>query len=174
MRTDAPFLRIRPATDADLPLIREIAHRTWPHTFGNILSPEQIAYMLEWMYSLPALAEQVHGKGHCFLLAGTDGEELGYAGYEVHYRGNPVTRIHKLYVLPEAQGKGIGQALIDQVIHLANDAGDRRLHLNVNRDNPAVHFYERLGFAITGEEKIPIGNGYFMDDYIMELVLQPE
>lgn len=171
METSQPKIRIRPATVADLPLIRQIAHRTWPHTFGKILSPEQIDYMLEWMYSLPALEEQITVKSHRFLLAGTEEAELGYAGIEAGYGGDPVMRIHKLYVLPEAQGQGVGKALIEEIARIARAGGARKLHLNVNRDNPAVQFYQHLGFTVAGAEKIPIGNGFYMDDYIMERAL---
>ena len=160
------MLRIRPATPADHPLIRSIAHRTWPATFGHILSPEQIDYMLDWMYSLPALAAQAAG-GHTFLLLYRDGEALGYAGFELHHEP-AVAKLHKLYLLPAAQGSGGGRLLVEEVLHRCRAAGVARLRLHVNYQNPAVDFYAHLGFAITRRVDVEIGRGYRMEDFVME------
>lgn len=162
------MITIHEASRQDYPLIHRMAHQTWPHTFGNILSQAQIAYMLEWMYSVSSLQEQVEKKGHKFLLAKEDAEYLGYASYELNYKEQPVTKIHKLYVLPATQGKGIGKALIHKIQEIAVQHAQETLSLNVNRDNPAVQFYHRLGFAIVGEENISIGHGFLMEDYIMQ------
>jgi ribosomal protein S18 acetylase RimI-like enzyme len=43
------------------------------------------------------------------------------------------------------------------------------LELNVNRQNTAIGFYKKLGFKIIAEEDIPIGNGFFMNDYVMQI-----
>jgi ribosomal protein S18 acetylase RimI-like enzyme len=72
-------------------------------------------------------------------------------------------------VLPECQGTGAGKILMDEVIKRTADAGNKSLLLNVNRDNPALGFYKKKGFEIIKTEDIDIGNGYFMNDYVMEL-----
>lgn len=58
--------------------------------------------------------------------------------------------------------------IIDHVINDISSKDAASLGLNVNRYNKAKGFYERLGFNVIGEENIPIGNGYFMNDYVME------
>ncbi len=160
------------ATPADLPTIRVIAQQTWPVTFGNILSPDQINYMLEWMYSIQSLQKQVNEWGHTFLLASLGDQAVGYASYQLNYEREKQTKLHKLYVLPETQGKGVGKRLLDKVIEIARQAGQHQLLLNVNRDNKAVPFYGKLGFTVIKEVDIPIGNGFYMRDYIMGLNLQ--
>ncbi len=167
------MLTITQATEEHLPIIRDIAYRTWPDTFGAILSPEQIHYMLEMMYSLNALREQIHEQGHGFLLAkeSESDDYLGYVSYEPDYKGQPTTKIHKLYTLPASQGKGVGRLLIEDVAEVARQRGNDRLSLNVNRNNRAVGFYERLGFYVAGEENIDIGNGFLMEDYVMQKLL---
>ncbi len=156
------------ASEFHFPLIRDIAQRTWPSTFGAILSDEQIEYMLELMYSLPALEKQVVESGHRFLLAREGENYLGYASYETNYEGKSTTKLHKIYLLPESQGKGVGRALIDRVGMMARAAGNSVISLNVNRYNPAVQFYEKLGFQTVGHEDIDIGNGFLMEDFVME------
>ena len=168
------MIEITEADLSQLPLVQDIAHRTWPSTFGHILSGEQIAYMLDWMYSLPALERQAQEKGHVFLLArDTDtGQWVGYASYELGYRAQPRTKLHKIYLLPNQQGKGVGRALLEHVEKAARAHGDRYLALNVNRHNRAVQFYERVGFRQVGQEVIDIGQGFVMDDYVMEKALE--
>ncbi|MFD2936442.1 GNAT family N-acetyltransferase [Spirosoma flavum] len=164
------MITITEATEHDLPIIRDIAYQTWPTTFEEILSPSQISYMLEMMYSLDALRTQVKDKNHVFLLAQeSDSQDcLGYISYEFDYEGQSKTKIHKIYLLPASQGKGVGRLLIDNVAKLAIDHTNADLALNVNRYNKAIQFYERMGFTIVGNETIDIGDGFLMEDFIME------
>ncbi len=164
-------MNIRQLTKEELRKVQSIAHRTWPTTFANILSAEQIVYMLNWMYSLEMLESQLD-KGHTFLLAEEEGKELGFAGFELNYSEGPKAKLHKIYLLPEAQGKGAGKALILEVADRARKAGQKSLLLNVNKYNQkAIDFYSRIGFNEIYKEVIDIGNGYVMDDVVMELNL---
>lgn len=162
------MLTIKTATEADFPTIRQIAYDTWPQTFGQILSEQQIAYMLDLMYGLPSLQAQVQQQGHVFLLASEAENPLGYISYELNYQGKAATKIHKIYILPQAQGKGVGKALIDAAaaVGLANQ--NEAILLNVNKYNKAVQFYERIGFEVIGQEDIDIGEGFLMEDFIMK------
>ncbi|MDJ1501786.1 GNAT family N-acetyltransferase [Xanthocytophaga agilis] len=167
------MIKIREATSNDFQTIQQIAHQTWPDTFGSILSKEQIAYMLDWMYSIPSLEEQITQKSHTFLLAEEEDTTFGYISYQLNYTNQPKVKIHKIYILPSSQGKGVGKALFTQVEAIARSHSQQTLSLNVNRQNPAVQFYERIGFHVTGQENIDIGNGFLMEDYIMEKSLEP-
>ncbi len=178
--------RILPVTPAEYETVRQIAHATWPATFGNILSGAQIDYMLRMMYSRSALEEQV-AKGHVFhlLVEGQRGNQNGnpnpaylnttttrftpvaYVSHEIDYLPG-TTKIHKLYALPAVQGRGYGKALIEKVAIIARSAGQQKLRLDVNYQNEAVGFYEHLGFGKVGRFDTEIGNGYLMEDWIME------
>lgn len=176
--------QIRPATPADYLTVERIAHQTWPNTYRSILSAEQFDHMLHWMYSPEAIAEQIEQKNHVFLMAVSDaGETVGYVSYELDYVRDDIsfgettslkiTKIHKLYLLPQTQGQGIGRLLIDEVAQRALAAGNTALGLNVNRQNRAVQFYERMGFSIITSEDIDIGNGFLMEDFVMQKPLTP-
>lgn len=162
---------ITKAAVTDIPVIQSIAYKTWPSTYDKILSSAQTQYMLEQFYSLDAISTQMLEQNQQFLLASIKGEHMGYAGYELNYKNVGTTKLHKLYVLPTIQGKNIGRTLLNEVITNAKANGQRCLQLNVNRDNIAVHFYNRIGFKVIAQEDIPIGHNYFMNDYIMQLVL---
>lgn len=150
-----------------IPLIQDIVAETWPHTYGAIQTEGQIRYMIDLFYKTAALEQQM-AQGHQFLLLMDDTKAIGFAGFEPGYNGRRQTKLHKLYVLPGIHGKGSGKQLLDAVKEATLAAGHDRLLLNVNRYNKATGFYEKQGFTITGEEDIDIGNGYFMNDYVME------
>ncbi len=164
------MIRISQATITDIPLIQEIAHKTWPNTYGSILSQEQLDYMLDLMYSDESLLEQFKVKP-LFFLAYEDDMCLGFTSCENNYLNTKVTRLHKIYILPEAQGKGVGNALIEKVVGLAKENQSEVVSLNVNKFNKAVSFYQKIGFEIASEEDLDIGDGYLMEDYKMELKL---
>ncbi|MDB4515960.1 GNAT family N-acetyltransferase, partial [Crocinitomicaceae bacterium] len=95
-----------------------------------------------------------------------------FIGLEPNYPDADILRIHKLYILPESNGKGLGRVLLNKAIDVAFDLDLHTLHLNVNRFNDAVEFYKHCGFKIIGEEDIDIGKGYLMEDFIMTLKLK--
>lgn len=78
------------------------------------------------------------------------------------------TKIHKLYLLPASQGRGVGRVLVETVAEVARQGGNNRLSLNVNRNNPAVGFYERPGFYVLDQKNIDIAGGFRMKDFVME------
>ena len=166
------MIEIITASLEEIPFIQSIARKTWPVTFSNILSPPQIEYMLEMMYSSDVLKEQMIN-GHEFKLFMEDQVPLGFIGMEHDYKGSSKTKIHKIYILPEAQGKGIGKALMMEAMEDAKNKKSAALFLNVNRQNKAaIEFYHHLGMEIILSEDIDIGNGYLMEDYVMLLNLQ--
>lgn len=161
------MIAIKHNTDLNFTHIREIAREVWPVAYGAILSHEQLEYMMVMMYSVSALQEQ-HEKGHQFILAMEDDAPVGFAGYEFNYNGNQKTKIHKIYILSNQQGKGTGRILIDYIIEEARKHNQEAVLLNVNKNNIAQHFYKKLGFTIVEDVVINIGSGYVMDDFIME------
>ncbi len=160
-------MQIVEATTDHIYNIQVLSNVIWPATFSNILSQEQISYMMDMMYSTSALEKQINELNHHYLLAEEDGEYLGYLSYELNYKGTPITKIHKIYVLPSIQGKGVGRLFIDAVSKLALKNNNRLLSLNVNRYNRAIDFYKRMGFDFFASENIEIGNGFLMEDYVM-------
>jgi diamine N-acetyltransferase len=166
------MIEIVKASVTDLLHVRTIALETWPKTFSNILTSDQISYMLDWMYDTEALKSQVKEKQHVFLLAKENGKYLGFCSYELHSKEGTKTKIHKIYILPETQGKGIGKKLLYAVRQIAEENGDTHLFLNVNKYNQAaIDFYAHIGFYESYREVIDIGNGFVMDDVVMEFKL---
>ena len=164
-------MEIREATAADVRVIQNLAEAIWPICYAEIVSAEQLRYMLDLIYTPDALKVQME-KGHQFIIAYQVDKPIGFASYSVKSAEEPTTfRLHKIYVLTNLQTKGVGSSLLEYVIAKCKIAGAELLELNVNKYNAAKNFYEKKGFAILKEEVIDIGNGYVMDDYVMVLPL---
>ncbi len=164
-------MEIKKATLKDISTIQQLAQIIWPHAYYEIISKEQIKYMLNLMYSNISLTNQMQ-KGHQFVLAIDKNIALGFASYSVKNKEEPTTfLLHKIYVLPNISKKGIGSFLLTHVCNAGIKSGAIILELNVNKYNSAKHFYEKKGFTILKEEVIDIGNGYVMDDFVMRKIL---
>ena len=158
---------IRKATTNDIHLIHEMAWVVFPHTYKEILRPEQIDYMMEWMYSEDSLHKQMEEDGHIYYLAFKGDAPAGYLS--IQPEGEHVFHLQKIYVLPSFQGMKLGKQLFEQAIKAIKELHPApcQMRLNVNRQNKALAFYERMGMVKVDEGDFPIGNGYYMNDFIM-------
>ncbi|MEQ1677854.1 MAG: GNAT family N-acetyltransferase [Chitinophagaceae bacterium] len=156
---------IQKATPEDISLVRELTYKVWPQTYTGLLSQEQIDYMLEMMYSPGSLLQQMNS-GTQFIIIYEGDEPVGFASYQEIKPA--VFKLHKLYVLPSQQGKGTGRFIIDHICNEIKGKGATALQLQVNRNNKAKLFYEKLHFNLLEEIKLDIGNGFIMDDYVMQ------
>ena len=163
---------IRPATVDDIPAIREMAEVVFRKTYRDILSPEQMEYMMDMMYSERSLVHQMTTERQKFFID----PGRGYVSFRsdgMTEEGQDRFHLEKLYVMPDARNTGLGKKLFrmvcDYVIKIST--GHPRLELNVNRYSSAVSFYEHLGMRRDRSGDFPIGRGFFMNDYIMAIDL---
>src|SRR5690606_20758116 len=125
-------ITIRFVDTGELPVIHDLAHRIWPPTFEKILSKDQIHYMLDWMYNVEKLNQQLE-QGHRFAIVEEGGTPLGFIGMEANAPEIGKLRIHKLYVLPDTQGMGLGRKPLDFAMDEARKLKLSVINLNVNR-----------------------------------------
>lgn len=169
-------MEIRRATVADIGDIQAMAEVVFRTTYARILSAEQLDYMMDWMYSTESLAEQITAQGKDFFIAIDGAEGIGYVSIEeedIMADGRQLAHLQKIYVMPRKQATGVGRALFTFIRELLEERypAGCRMELNVNRENPAVRFYERMGMRRDRQGDFPIGNGYCMNDYIYALDL---
>jgi ribosomal protein S18 acetylase RimI-like enzyme len=164
------MILLRKGKEEDIESIQELANKTWPDAYGNIISADQISYMLDKMYNRGELLSQLK-QGYTFLIAEENDKDLGFAAFSTIDSHPHIYKLHKLYVLPEAHGKGLGKLLINEVADLIRQAGGKSVELNVNRENNAVGFYKKIGFKIKETVDLNIGNGFLMNDYVMQMAL---
>ncbi|MEO6540489.1 MAG: GNAT family N-acetyltransferase [Ferruginibacter sp.] len=166
---------IRKATVQDIPLIRELTYSIWPQTYSSIISKEQLDYMLDMIYSPASLQKQMEEEGCTFIIVYDDDVPVAFASYALHPADNEIKpqtwKLNKIYILPSQQGKGTGKFMINHIVDEIKPLHAKALQLQVNRHNKAKDFYQKLGFKIIQTADFDIGNGFFMNDYVMELPL---
>lgn len=163
-------MNLRQANIEDISVIQEIAEIAFRETYSSILSAEQLSYMLDMMYSTSSLERQLR-EGQEFILLSEADTYLGFVSYEANYDGRGAMKLHKLYLLPQYKGRGLGRILVEAVLQKGYELGAVAVRLNMNRNNQTYDFYTHMGFVVVGEEDINIGSGYLMEDYIFEKAL---
>jgi ribosomal protein S18 acetylase RimI-like enzyme len=149
----------------DLLKIEKLARIIWPTAFKNIVSTKQINFMLDWMYNLEQMQNEVKN-GTIYEIIYCKDKLIGFCAYTKKQKS---IKMDKLYIIPEKQKMGIGSIVINHIYEYAKKQKLDSLFLAVNKNNSkAINAYIKNGFKIVEEVKNDIGNGFFMDDYIME------
>jgi GNAT superfamily N-acetyltransferase len=156
---------IKEATIADLALIKEMAHDIWPQYYSNIISMEQINFMLDKLYNVDALAEAKRN-GERFFIISIAANPIGYFSIMPLEPGKSKFKLPKLYLYPKYRGKGLGAKMLLFAEAEAKKMGASELTLNVNRYNPSYEFYKKRGYRVEETVDIPFGQ-YFLNDYVM-------
>ncbi|MBH1959176.1 MAG: GNAT family N-acetyltransferase [Flavobacteriia bacterium] len=158
------------ATEIDIPLIRELAEQSWKSAYAELLSKEQIDYMLAEMYSVEEISTHLQNPNYHYYLIVNENIAVGFIGFEHHYEPH-TTKLHRIYLVENAKGKGCGKTALNFLKKQTSESGDSRIILNVNKENNAKSIYESQGFSVYKEDVFNIGNGFVMDDYLMEFIL---
>ncbi|EHQ41754.1 GNAT family N-acetyltransferase [Myroides odoratus] len=156
-------------TIENMHVIRPLAEKIWLKTFGSILDPAQIDYMLPMMYSQERITNEIK-EGYLWELFVVEGQVFGYLDYKL-MEDNRVF-LSKIYLDTDQQQKGLGKIMLQHVVSFAQESKADAVYLTVNKYNAkAIEFYERNGFQCMESKTFDIGNGYVMDDYIYQLSL---
>lgn len=163
--------RIVPIGADDLSTVASLADVVWREHYAAILDEAQIDYMLRRMYALSTLAEEF-ARGVAFDVMYEDARPIGFASYGP-MPSSDAWQLHKLYLLAAHRGEGRGAAMIERSLARARDAGASRMELRVNKRNQlAMRAYERAGFVVRESVTVDIGEGFVMDDYVMEKAIE--
>lgn len=158
---------ILPAGEEHLAALAELAGVIWRQHYPGIISPAQIDYMLGRMYALEVLRDEIRSRGIHFYRLLVNGRFSGFASIGPTDSVG-VLKLHKLYLLPELHGRGLGSRLLQHCETEARRLGARRLVLAVNKRNTkAVAAYQRNGFVVAESVVTDFGGGFVMDDFIM-------
>lgn len=153
-----PGIKIVPLSRADLPRVTAIARATWPIAFKGLIPDTEIPKIVEAIYA-PAQLEADMDNGHVFWIARIENRDAAFCAA---FKEGGTIWLKKLYVLPEAQGCGIGTWLTDTAARHFSPA--REMALFVKNDNEkAIGFYKRCGFSIAKEVPVVMGHMQFTD-----------
>lgn len=159
-----PFTPVTSPHDIDT--VARLAREIWNEYYVSIIGQAQVDYMVEKFQSAPAMAGQI-ASGYEYFLISAEGAPVGYFAIQPE----PAARrmfLGKLYLRYAARGRGLGAAAVEYIENECKSRGLSCLWLTVNKGNPAVAVYQRLGFRIMEPIVMDIGAGYVMDDYRME------
>lgn len=162
---------IRACREADLPTLATLAQYIWQHHYLSIISQAQIDYMLQQRYGTSELLAELTTPQHWLDGLWLGDVMVGFANYFLS-ADTSVMKLDKLYLHPDWHGKGLGSLLLEYVSARARQMACSALILAVNKHNSlAIKAYQRNGFVVYDAIVQPIGNGFVMDDYIMEKTL---
>lgn len=165
------YTHFHQVNDKNIHLVPHLAQEIWNDCYKDILSQEQIDFMLNMMYNVEKINEGIANGEHWEILK-ADNEPVGY----LHYKDeDQKVFLSKIYLKQAPTYSGLGQVMLEHVIDHAIEANKTSIYLTVNKNNQkAIRFYERNEFIRKKSETFDIGNGYVMDDYIYEKNLASE
>lgn len=162
----SPIAFVPVTTPQQLDAIAGLAREIWDEYYVPLIGRAQVEYMVSTFQSSEAMAQQMRD-GYEYFMTERDGQNIGYCAVQAQPEQGSLF-LSKLYLLRDARGAGTGRVCMEFIEQLARRRGLTLLWLTVNKGNPAVKAYERLGFRIAADLMMDIGGGYVMDDFRME------
>jgi len=157
-------LRLIKASLEDIPQIKQLADTVWNQHYPDVITVEQIEYMLDRMYSADTLTKQMMEEGHDFYLIENNKKTIGFIGVSrLKKRGEFM--VNKFYLLQNLAAKGLGTKAFKALIRILKPV---KLQLTVNRKNhKSINFYFKNDFKIESIADFDIGGNFFMNDFVM-------
>lgn len=150
--------------------VSRIAEKVWHSTYDNLLPKGQPEYMIEKFQSEKAITSQMSDEGYEYYLIYFDNTACGFFALVPEREAKTEMLISKIYIDNDFAGKGLARFAFDFIIENARQRGFEKLWLTVNINNThAISVYEHIGFEKVRAVKTDIGNGYIMDDFILEM-----
>lgn len=163
-------IQYQAVTPENMHLIRPLAEKIWQKTYGPLLDPAQIEYMLPMMYSHERITNEIN-EGYVWELLVVEGQVLGYLDYKL--MEDRRVFLSKIYLDTDQQQKGLGKLMLIHVLDFARQNKAKAVYLTVNKYNAkAIEFYERNGLKCIESKIFDIGQGYSMDDYIYQIEIE--
>jgi ribosomal protein S18 acetylase RimI-like enzyme len=152
-------------SEKEIPLISNLAFEIWNEYYPQIIGQHQVDYMLDKMYNAAAIKEQMQN-GQVFYLVSDRGKNIAFFSFSL--KDNHSAFLHKFYVQKLYRGKGIASEILKHFELLLKNKNIKEYRLTVNRQNAqAINFYFKSGFKIEEVADFDIGNGFFMNDFVM-------
>jgi len=166
------IVQISPVETSDVEAIAALARVVWQDAYPGIITQAQIDFMLEQRYNAPHLLEELALPEIWWDKATVDGELAAFASTLPTATPGEM-KLDKIYVDPARQRVGLGGRLIAHVTERMRAHGCATLILAVNKRNErAIAAYKKHGFTVREAVRVDIGNGFVMDDFIMEKSLR--
>jgi len=161
-------VRLDPLAETDFATVARLADTIWRSHYATMVSSAQLDYMLEGRYTADNLRRYVASDQRWMQVLRVDDEAVGYCSY-AQGETDEEMKLEQLYLLPALHGRGLGGVMLRHVEDACRTHRRPVLWLTVNKGNAgSIAVYRKAGFTVRKEVVIDIGNGYVMDDYVME------
>jgi diamine N-acetyltransferase len=156
----------RVSSQQEIEQVAALAEEIWHEHYEPIIGSKQVDYMIEKFQSVPAMQEQMEKEGYEYYSMITSD---GLAGYFAFRKEPEALFLSKLYIAKSYRGRGYARKAMDYMEDYCRTHFLTSIWLTVNRYNTnSIERYERIGFHKIRTQIADIGEGYVMDDYIME------
>jgi ribosomal protein S18 acetylase RimI-like enzyme len=149
--------------------VAALAYEIWREHFTPIIGAAQTDYMLNKFQSAEQIFVDINENGYIYFTVESieNNEMIGYCACR------PIADymlLSKLYVQKDYRGRGVARSLLNEVVALCRfENAFEKIRLAVNKHNDdAIASYHKIGFETIDSVKTDIGEGFIMDDYIME------
>lgn len=155
-------------TNEQIQEVASLASIIWHDHFTPIIGIQQVEYMLDKFQSFHALQTQLHDGYEYYQMF----DNTVFCGYCGIHPENQKLFLSKLYIKKECRGRHLATRAFHFLIELCKERKLTSIWLTCNKhNNDTLAIYTHLGFEIIDTQEADIGNGYIMDDYIMEYTL---
>lgn len=162
------FHPIKAQTSNQIQEIASLAQIIWHEHFTPIIGIDQVEYMLDKFQSTGALTSQIES-GYEYYQLYDEGDFCGYCG--IHPENSKLF-LSKLYLKKEYRGRHLATKAFLFLKNLCLERGLSSIWLTCNKYNEnTLSVYKHFGFQIVDTQEADIGNGYIMDDYILEYTI---
>ena len=152
-------------TELGISRVAGLAAAIWCEAYEGIVDEGQIEYMLRKFQSPGPLAEAIED-GCLYFIIKHGKDDIGYIGARLEADR---MFLSKAYLSRAYRGHGLLSRVVDFLKGICRENGAGSIYLTVKRTNErAIKAYQAVGFVITNEVDNPIGDGYEMNDYVME------
>ncbi len=156
-------MKLTTAVLQDIAVIQKLAQEIWFIHYPPIIGYKQVNYMLDAMYSEKSLQKQMEQENHVFYLINIKNKNIGFVS--IKQESKNAIFINKFYILKNKSNKGVGTQVFKMLLKIYKP---KTIRLTVNRQNyQAINFYFKNGFMIEKVADFDIGNGYYMNDFVM-------
>jgi diamine N-acetyltransferase len=154
------------STSEEIAELSRLASVIWQEYYVSIITLEQIDYMVQKYQSESAITEQIHQQGYEYYFIQRDDSPVGYMSVK---QEEGKLFLSKFYIGKEHRGQGYASQALAFLEQLCIEQSMNLIWLTVNRHNESsIAVYEKKGFQTVREQVADIGNGFVMDDFVME------
>lgn len=166
------MVELKKVESIDIPVLAQLASSIWHEFWVDVLSFGQIEYMVEKFQSENAIKNQIKTENYIYFFIKAEGETIGYVGLSL--KPNYLF-LSKLYIIHTYRHCGYGSQVFKLIKDFAYMHNYNKIILTVNKHNTnAIEAYLGWGFETIASVETEIGEGFIMDDYIMEYRLTLE